>query len=84
MVQCILKNKKHGNREFKSALNKKGIPKELVARFYEIYNAARNERKPKASVGIQEAEMLYQITKNELKKMQGACKKCQKRKSSRE
>lgn len=83
MVQCILKNEKHSNREFKSALNKKGISKELVARFYEIYNAERNEKKAKASVGIREAEMLYQITKNELKKMQEACKKCQKRKSSR-
>ncbi len=84
LVQCILKNEKHSNREFKSALNKKGLPKELVARFYEIYNAERDERKPKASVSIQEAALLYQITKNELRKMREACKKCQKRKSSRE
>lgn len=81
LVQCLLKNGKYSNKEFKSSLNKKGLSKELIENFYEIYRAERSERKTRTTVSLEDTEKLYRITKNELKKMKEAWKCRQKRKS---
>ncbi len=84
LIQCLSKNEKYSNKGFKSFLDKKGLPKELVGDFYEIYRAERDERRTKTTVSIKDAEKLYQITKDELKRMKEAWKCRRKRKSGKE
>ncbi|MBU1120618.1 DUF2080 family transposase-associated protein, partial [Candidatus Micrarchaeota archaeon] len=75
LVKCLLKNKDYSNKEFRAFLNKKGLSKELVEDFYDIYRAERDERKTMKSVSIEESERLCQITNNEINEMKGSWKK---------
>lgn len=69
LVQCIMKNKKYSNKEFTSFIQKKGLTKELVEKFLEVYRNERDEKKIKKSVSVEEAGKLYEIAKKELKEM---------------
>ena len=68
-VQLLLKNNRYSNKEFKLFLNGKGLNKELVEKFFDIYQSQRDERKTKALVSIEEAEKLYELTKSEIEKL---------------
>lgn len=83
IVQCVLKNRKFTNKEFKAFLIKKNLSRELVGEFYGIYRAERDDRKTEAKVSVEDTEKLYKITKDELRRMREAYKKCQRKKSSR-
>ncbi len=69
LVQCLLENKKYSNKEFKEFLTKKGLPSQSVEDIYRIYQEERDEKKTKKTILIEDAEKLYEITKNEIKKM---------------
>lgn len=84
MVQCILKNQKYSNKEFKLYLEKKGLPKELVERLCEIYGTEKSEKTTDREVSIEEAQKLFEMTKKELGKMRDILEWHQKRKLSRE
>ena len=71
LVQCILENKKHSNKEFRLFLQKKGLTKELTEKVYEIYRSKRDNKKSKKDVSVEEAEKLFFIAEKELKEMKG-------------
>ncbi|MBU2100314.1 DUF2080 family transposase-associated protein [Candidatus Micrarchaeota archaeon] len=70
-VQCILKNKKYSNKEFKLFLQKKGLGKEMAEKFYRIYRNERDEKKAGESVSVEEAEKLFGIVEMGIKEMKG-------------
>jgi len=84
-LQCILKNKKYSNKEFNSFLRKKGLPKELIEKFYDLYRAERDEKSTPVKVSVEDTEKLYEVAKRELIEMREVLHKClQKRKHSKE
>ncbi|MEW6294729.1 MAG: DUF2080 family transposase-associated protein [Candidatus Diapherotrites archaeon] len=84
-LQCILKNEKYSNKEFKSFLHKKGLPKELIEKFYDLYRAERDEKGTPVKVSVEDTEKLYEVAKRELIEMREVLHKClQKRKHSKE
>ena len=79
LVQCLLENKTYSNKEFKKYLGQ-NLSNELIEEIYEIYQAQRDNRKTEKSISIENAEKLFQITNNEIKKMKKVYKWRQKRK----
>jgi predicted nucleotidyltransferase len=83
-IQCLSRNEKYSNKGFKSFLNKKGLPEELIDSFYEIYRSERDGKKANAAVSIEDTERLYQLVTDELRKLKQVLKCRQKRNAQRE
>ncbi|MDO8537493.1 MAG: DUF2080 family transposase-associated protein [archaeon] len=69
LIHCFIEKQKSSNKEFKNFLFQKGISKKLVEEFLEIYNAEKLDKKISTNISLEDAEQLFQTTKNELQKL---------------
>ena len=65
LINCILKNKKYTNEDFKKMLEKADISSEV----YNAYWAVKSGKKTKVKVSISEAEKLLELLKIKIKKL---------------
>ncbi len=70
IIECMLRKRQYTNRGFREWVEKRGIERKLLERFYQIYKAERDDKKIKAVVLLDDIVRFYEAVKTELKKLE--------------
>lgn len=75
LIQCFKRKKEFSNKKFEELIKSYGFGGKIVANFFEVYRAERNEKKVIHSILLSEAEKLFEAAKIEFLRAEEMAKK---------